>query len=304
MKSDFDVIIIGGGPAGLTAAIYAARYKLDCLVVSKTIGGAAATAYKICNYPSSEEIKGFELMQKYTKKVEELRVPIIYNDVIKVEKGKNGFLVSTLNKKFSCKKIIFCIGTERIRLNVKGEGKFLGRGVSYCTTCDAAFFKDKDVVVVGGSNAALTSALLLAEYSPKVYIIYRGDKFLKPEPTWIELVKREKKIQTLFKEEIVEIYGDKSVEEIKLKSGKLLKVKGIFVETGSVPNTNLVSNLGIRLDKKGYIMTDKEQKTNIKGLFAAGDVTNNILKQIVTASAEGAIAAYSAYKEIEEEKIR
>lgn len=293
----YDLIIIGGGPAGLTAAIYASRYKLNTLIISENMGGTAATAYKICNYPTYKDIKGFELMQKYLKHIQELKVQIIYDKVIKIEKN-NDFIVYIKDKKFNAKKIIFSIGTQRMRLNIKGEGKFLGRGVSYCTSCDASFFKDKITAVVGGSNAALTSALLLSEYSPKVYLIYRGEKFEKPDPSWIELVKKEKKINILFKEEIIEISGTKSVEEIKLKSGKKIKLSGVFIETGSVPKIDLINNLNIKTDSKGYIITDKEQKTNLHGFFSAGDITNNPLKQIINASGEGAVAAYSAFKQI------
>jgi thioredoxin reductase (NADPH) len=303
-KENYDLIIIGGGPAGLMAAVYAARYKLKTLVVSKTMGGTAATAHKICNHPSHVEIKGFELMQKYTKQVEELKVPIIYDEVTNLEIGKNNeFKVSVSEDEFKAKKVIFAIGTERTKLNIPGENKLLGRGVSYCATCDAALFKNKTVAVVGGSNAALTAALLLAEYCHKVYLIYRGEKFIRPEPAWVELVENEKKIEILFKEEVVEIKGEKSVEEIKLKSGKMLKLNGVFVETGSIAKTDLISNLNVKLDERGYVTTDKEGKTDIHGLFAAGDITNNTLKQIVTAAAEGAIAAHSAYKEIKQEEI-
>ncbi|MFA5723875.1 MAG: FAD-dependent oxidoreductase [Candidatus Pacearchaeota archaeon] len=298
MKKDYDLIVIGGGPGGLSAAIYAARYKLNTLVISKNIGGLAATAYKICNWPSQDEIKGFELMQKFTKQVTDLNVPIIYDEVSKIEKTNEGFIVSITNKKYNAKKIIFAAGTKRLRLNVLGEGKFVGRGVSYCATCDASFFKNKIVSVVGGSNGAITSALLLSEYASKVYLIHKDNQFPKAEPAWIELLKTEDKIELVLNEEIIEINGNKNVEEIKLKSGKKIKVDGVFVEIGGVPETGLLENLKVKLNEKGYIITDKEQKTNLKGLFAAGDITNNVLKQIVTASSEGAVAAYSAYKEV------
>ena len=239
-KKDYDLIIIGGGPAGLSAAIYAARYKLDTIVISKTMGGTAATAHKICNFPSAIEVKGYELMQRFTKQVEELNVPIIYDEVTDIKKNGKEFTVFVSDEELRCKKIIFCIGTERTRLKIQGENKFLGKGVSYCATCDASFFKEKVVAVVGGSNAALTAALLLADFSPKVYLIYRREKFFRPEPAWIELVEKEKKIKVLFKEEVIEIKGEKSVEEIKLKSGKSIKVKGVFIESGSsvCPNRN------------------------------------------------------------------
>ena len=302
MDKIHDVIIIGGGPAGLSAAIYCARYKLNLLVFSKNIGGLAATAHKICNFPSYNEIKGFELMQRFTKHAEELGAKIIYEEISKIEKSGKIFLIYANNKKYKSKKIIFAGGTIRTRLNVPGEGKFLGKGLSYCTTCDAAFFKNKTVCVVGGSDAALTSALLLVEYAEKVYIIYRGEKFTRGDPTWVELVDKNKKIIKIFKEEVIEIIGEKEVEKIKLKSGKEMKMDGVFVEIGSTPETSVLISLKVALDEKGYIAVDKEQKTNIHGLFAAGDITNNKLKQIVTAASEGAIAAYFAYKEIKEEE--
>jgi len=298
MKKDYDLIVIGGGPGGLSAAIYAARYKLDTLIISKNIGGLAATAYKICNWPSYNEIKGFELMQKFTKQVTDLNVPIIYDEVSKIEKSKEGFIVFIGSKKYNSKKIIFAAGTKRLRLNVPGEGKFAGKGVSYCATCDAGFFKNKTVAVVGGSNGAITSALLVAGYANKVYLIHKDNQFQKAEPAWVELLKTEKKIDIVLNEEISEINGDKKVEGVKLKSGKKIKLDGIFVEIGGVPETSLVNDLKVNLNEKGYIITDKEQRTNIKGLFAAGDITDNILKQIVTASSDGAVAAYSAYREI------
>ena len=302
VEKNYDVIIIGGGPAGLSAAVYAARYKLKLLVFSKNMGGLAATAHKICNFPSYNEIKGFELMERFTKHAEELGTPINYDEVTKIEKKDKGFIVYTENEKFKCKKIIFAGGTIRTRLNVPGEGKFLGRGISYCTTCDAAFFKNKTVCVVGGSDAALTSALLLDEYASKIFIIYRGEEFFRADPTWVDAVNKNKNITKIFKEEITEIIGDKSVEKIKLKSGKEMKIDGVFIEIGGVPETSLLNPLKIGLDEKGYIIVDKEQKTNIHGLFAAGDITDNKLKQIITAAAEGAVAAYGVYKEIKEEK--
>lgn len=298
----YDIIIIGAGPAGLTAALYSARYKMKTLIISKTMGGTAIMAHKICNFPSQEQIKGFELVQKMLKQVENLGVNIIYEEVKKIEKHKKDFLIFLEEKKFETKKIIFAGGTERTKLKILGEGKFLGKGVSYCATCDATFFKNKITTVVGGSDAALTSALLLSEYCPKVYIIYRGEKFIRADPSWVESVEKEKKIEILFKEEIIEILGKENVEEIKLKSGKKLKTEGVFIEIGSVPETNFLKSLGVKLDEKGYIITNKDQKTNIDGFFASGDVTNNSLKQIITACGEGAIAAYIAYQEIKKEE--
>lgn len=298
---EYDLIIIGGGPAGLSASIYAARYKLKTGVFSKTIGGIAATAHKICNYPSYKEIKGFELMQKFIEQAKSLNVSIFYNEIINIKKQESGFIVSTKKTDYFCKKILIAIGTVRQKLNVPGESGLLGKGVSYCASCDGSLFQDKIVAVIGGSDAALTSALLLSEYSPKVYIIYRKDKFFRAEPSWIDLVENNKKIKCIFNEEVIKINGKEKVESVDLKSGKKLKLDGIFIEVGSVPKIDFLSYFKIEQDEKGYIIVDKNQKTNEKGIYAAGDITNNNLKQIITAGAEGAVAAYNIYQEIKKE---
>jgi len=307
----YDLIIIGAGPAGMSAGIYAGRYKLKTLILSKDLGGTASTAHKICNFPSYNNINGFELMQKFAKHVKELEVPIIHEEVVKINKknekekggeGKQGFVVKTLKNEYFCKKIIFAGGTHRKKLGVKGEEDFIGKGVSYCATCDAGFFKDKIVSVVGGSDAALTAGLLLSEFASKVYIIYRKNKFFRAEPSWVELVEKEKKIEVLFNEEVGEIIGKGKVESVDLKSGKKLDVDGVFIEIGSVPEVNAISHLKIKQTDKGYVVVDKNQMTSVKGIYAVGDVTDNRLKQIVTASAEGAIAAYCAYKKVKRER--
>ncbi|HJX50496.1 MAG TPA: FAD-dependent oxidoreductase, partial [Candidatus Nanoarchaeia archaeon] len=189
----------------------------------------------------------------------------------------------------------------RKKLNVPGEASLLGKGVSYCATCDGGLFQDKVVAVIGGSNAALTAALLLSEYSDKVYLIYRKDKFFRAEPSWVDLVENNNKIKILFNEEIIKINGKEKVQSIDLKSGKILDLDGVFIEIGSLPKIDFISNFKIKLDEKGYVLVDKNQKTNEKGVYAAGDITNNALKQIITAGAEGAIAAYNIYQEIKKD---
>jgi len=296
----YDLIIVGGGPAGLSAAIYAARYKLSTVVIAEEPGGLAATAHKVCNYPSYVEVSGFELMQKMIEQVKLLEVPIKFETVVKIQKKDSSFVVQTKGAEiYEGKKVLFAAGTKRRKLNLPGEDRFFGKGVSYCATCDAAFFADTVVSVIGGSDAALTAALLLSEHAKKVYIIYRKEKFLRAEPSWIELVEKNNKIKTLFNEEAVEILGDNKVTGIRLKSGKELPLDGVFIEVGSVPSIELVKALGAE-ESKGYIVADREQRTNVDGLFAAGDITNNKLKQIVTAAAEGAVAAFTIYKEIKQ----
>jgi thioredoxin reductase (NADPH) len=297
----YDLIIVGGGPAGLSAAVYSARYKINVALITKETGGLAATAHKVCNFPSYVSVSGFELMQNFNKQVEELKVPIIYSEINEIKKLDNNFEVITSDKKYKTKKVIIATGTKRKQLNVKGEKEFLGRGVSYCATCDAAFFKDKLVSVIGGSDAALTAALLLSEFAKKVYIIYRKDKFSKAEPSWIELVEKDKKITSLFEQEVKEIFGDKNVEGVLLKSGEKIKCEGVFIEIGSEPDIKFAKELNLKTEK-GYIKTDKNQETSVKGIYAAGDITNKELKQIVTASAEGAVAAYNIYKELKKSK--
>ncbi len=301
-KSDvYDLIIIGGGPAGLTAAVYSARYKLNQMIITREVGGLAATAHKICNFPSYEAISGFELMQKMHAQVEALEVPITYTGVESITKIDNYFEVLTDNGNvLTARKIICAGGTEHNKLNVKGEQEFLGLGVSYCATCDGAFYKNKTVAVIGGSDAALTAALLLAEFANKVYIIYRKEKFFRAEPAWVEQVEKNTKIEPIFSEEVTEILGEKSVHSVKLKSGKEIKLDGVFIEIGSTPKTELLKKLGLQYEH-GYIIIDSKQETTVNGFYAAGDITNTELKQIVTAASQGAIAAYNVYTALKKE---
>lgn len=299
----YDIVIIGGGPAGLTAAVYAARYKLNVIVIVAEEGGLAATAHLVCNFPSYTQIPGRELMDKMKEQVTGLDVPFVNENVTKVIKEDGSFVVATdKNVMYRGKKLIIATGTKRRKLQCKGEESFYGKGVSYCATCDAAFYKDAKVGVVGGSDAALTAALLLAEFAGDVTIIYRGEKFSRAEPMWIEAVEKNHKIKTIFNETVEEIKGDKFMNEIVLGSGKTMKLDGIFIEIGSDPASIIFKTIGIGIDEKGYIITSKDQRTNVDGIFAAGDITNCELKQIVTACAQGATAAYGAYKDLISEK--
>ena len=305
----YDLIIIGAGPAGLTAALYAARYKVNTLVIGMLPGGTATEAHKICNFPSYEDIGGIELMLKMIKQVKDLRVEIKQEEVINIKKG---FKVFTNKKEYSSKKIIIATGSSRAKLGVEREENLTGKGISYCATCDANFYKDKIVGIVGGGNAALTSALLLAKIAKKVYIIYRKDKFFRAEPMWIQEVEKDKKIFPVFNSQVKKLVGEDKLEGVEIEkavtpkgvpsvNGDIntegIKLDGLFIEIGSVSNIKLAKLLGINLDKN-YIKVDKEQKTNVKGIFAAGDVTNNLLKQIVTACGEGAVAAFSVFKDL------
>lgn len=298
MENQYDVIIVGSGPAGLSAGIYSARYNLSFLIIGLLPGGEISEAHKVCNFPSQNNISGFELTQKMVQHVMELDGEIKQEEVAAIRKQEEGFVVTSgSGEEYSAKKIILATGREKVKLNAPGEDKFLGRGVSYCATCDGAFYKDKIVAVIGGGNTAVTSALLLSEHAKKVYIIYRKEKFFRAEPAWLTQLEKEPKIEPIFSSNVVNIIGEDSVKAIELDTGKKLELDGVFIEIGSIPNTRLPEQLGVKLEK-GYIITGKKQETNVKGVFAAGDATSNYLKQVVTAAAEGAIAATAAFEEI------
>jgi thioredoxin reductase (NADPH) len=297
----YDVVIIGAGPAGLTAGIYAARYNLKALIIGEILGGYATEAFKICNFPTYKELTGVEFAQKMGEQVKALGVEVKMETVNSVEKKKSGFLIKADSKEYEARKIILACGTKKRKLGVEGEEQFEGRGISYCATCDGPLFKNKVVGVVGGGNSALTSALLLSKHAKKVYIIYRKDNFFRADPAWVDLAEKNKKIEPIFNSTIAELSGGKFLEKIKLNSGKELKLEGLFVEIGSIPCVDFAKMLGLKLDDEGYIAVDKKQKTSVSGVFAAGDATNPPLKQIITAAAQGAVASQTVFEELQKE---
>ena len=297
MTKKYDLIIIGAGPAGLTAAIYVERCMLDTLILGEIPGGTITEAHKVCNFPSEKEISGMGLAFKMVEHVKSLGIKIGQEKVQEIKKQNNEFKIKTNKKEYFAKKIILTIGMKKEKLNIKGENEFLGKGVSHCAACDVSLFKNKTVAVIGGSNVALTSALLLAEHAKKVYIIYRKEKFFRAEPTGITQVEKNKKIETIFNSNVKEIYGNEKVEGVKFYNNKDIKLDGVFVEIGSIPDRNFIKQLNLETEGN-YIKVNKKQQTSIEGIYAAGDVTNNPLKQIITACGEGAVAATSVYEEI------
>ncbi|TKJ17705.1 hypothetical protein CEE44_04195 [Candidatus Woesearchaeota archaeon B3_Woes] len=297
----YDLIIIGGGPAGLSAAVYAARFNLKAIVISELIGGYMMESPQICNYPSYTIINGVELTNNMKEQVKSLNIEMIEEEVVKVEKTKEKeFLVKTKsNKEFKSKTILLAVGTKKRKLNIKGEEDFAGKGISYCATCDGPLFKDKIVAVVGGSNSAAVSALLLSQFAKEVHIFYRKQK-LRADPYWTEKIDKAKNIKVHYNMVLEEIKGEKIVKKIKTDDGKEMEVGGVFIEIGSIPSTALPKSLGVKLDDKDCIIVDKTQKTNIDGIYAAGDITtgSNKMRQIVTACAEGAVAAESTYNSL------
>ncbi len=307
-----DLIIIGIGPAGLTASIYASRYKLKNLIIGEILAGELSKAPRIENLPGFVSITGLDWGEKTKKQVEKLGAQVITGRVGKIEKKGKGFEIQTqAGEKYEAKTLIVATGSERRRLDISGEKDYLGKGVSYCTTCDAPFFKDKTVALIGGSDAAVSGAVHTAEYAKKVYIIYRRDK-LRAEPFWLEkwqAIEKEGKGETIYNTNITEILGDANkITGVKLDKpyqGKdVLSLDGVFIEIGGVPGTSLVKPLGVNLTETGYVQVNEKMETNVAGLFCAGDMTDKsiVLVQAITAMAQGAIAAASAYKYLKAEK--
>ncbi|MEI7961075.1 MAG: FAD-dependent oxidoreductase [archaeon] len=297
----YDVAIIGAGPAGLMAAVYAGRYKLKTIVIGELHGGTIGEAITVCNFPTYTEISGTELSQKMVNQVTNLGINILGEKINVVEKNENGFLIKGSEKVITAKKVILAIGTKRKHLGLPKENEFSGKGVSYCSACDGMFFVDKVVGVVGGSDSALTAAIHLADIAKKVYIFYRKDKFSKAEPTWVEMVLKNKKILPVFNSNIVELIGERKLEGVKLDNGKQVVLNGLFIEIGSEPKNEFLSQMKLKTDKEGYVLVDKLMRTNVHGIFSAGDLNSGNFKQAVIATAEGAIAANAVYEEVKYE---
>ena len=306
----YDTIIIGAGPAGLTASIYSSRYKLNNLIIGLVTGGTIAYAHKVDNFPGIPGISGVELGKKMSEQAKALGAEILTEEVISIEivdgaeVGKPLLFKITTNsgKKFEARTLIVALGTERRKLGVPGEKEYLGKGVSYCVTCDAPFFKRKTVVLVGGSNAACSGAIHLATFAEKIYLIYRKNA-LRAEPVWVAEVKENPKIEVIYETNVTEVLGDGAkVTGVKLdvpyNDNSTLPASGVFVEIGGQPSSSLLQPLGVELDEDGYVRVDERMSTNIPGLFAAGDLTTKsvILQQVITACAGGAVAANSAFE--------
>lgn len=293
-----DLVVVGAGPAGYAAALYAKRYGMDVVVVGSRLGGLCNEAHVVQNWPGTKSIEGCKLVGNMREQVEDIGVEVIQEDVVGIGRSEEGFTVNMREDSIPTKTVILAIGTEKRKLEMENEDEFIGRGVSYCTTCDAPLYKDEVVGVVGGRDSAAKSALLLREHAKKVYIIYRRDD-LRAEEALKEDCEDCGKIEMVYNATPEKVVGDDTLEKVILDDGRELELSGLFIEIGSVPNKALmdIGDEKIKRDK-GYIEVGEDQSTNVDGVFAAGDVTtgSNRFRQIVTAAAEGAIAALSAYK--------
>ncbi|MGI2335457.1 MAG: thioredoxin-disulfide reductase [Dehalogenimonas sp.] len=306
--SQYDVIIIGGGPAGLTAGLYTGRAKLKTAIIEgSAIGGRMAEAWEIENYPGIvEPINGYELTQKMYEQTVKFGVEHIQTGVTGIELSGGNKVVKTSLGDYTARALIIAGGSERRKLGVPGEKDLVGRGVSFCATCDGPFFRNKIVAVIGGGNGALNEAIHLTHFAEKIYIIHRRDK-LRATPVLQEKAKSDKKIEFIWNTDVSAIEGDGTVERLKLKNAvtgeeTTLPVGGVFVAVGLIPNTDYLKGV-VELNQFGAVITNENMETNSPGVYAAGDVRANSVRQVVTAAGDGATAASNAQNYLSGTKI-
>ena len=285
------LIIIGAGPAGLTAGLFAKQYGLDFLLIGKTSDSAVNQAHLVENYPGVKPMTGPRLIKEFQKS---LAVKIKEEQVEKISRKKDKtFQIITNQGNYQSKAIILAIGMQIRKLGIKNEEKFLNKGIFYHTPNDIRWLKNKITAVIGGGDTALTIALKLADQAKKVYLIHRRDEF-RGAPLLVKRVKKRKNIEIIYSAQVIEAQGKKSLEKIILNNQKELSLNDLFIEVGGIPNVYLYQGLKIKMENS-FLVTDKSQMTNLAGLFAAGDMTTYPLKLIVTAIAQGAMAATGAY---------
>lgn len=305
----YDVIILGAGPAGLSAGIYAARANLKTLIIEKeTIGGQIALTLSVDNYPGVDgEPSGVDITSKMLAQAERFGAEKVSDNIIEVDLKSDIKVLKSENNEYKARAVILATGANPRKLGVNGEKEFTGKGVAYCATCDGPFYQGLEVYVIGGGDAAVEEAIFLTKFARKVTVIYRGDK-LKAAKSIQEKAFANEKIHFIYNSEVREIYGDMAVNKIKVENTSTGEITyfeadkndkdfGLFIFVGYVPNTELVKGQ-VELDR-GYIPTDYNMKTNIPGVFAAGDVRVKDVRQVVNAAADGAIAAVAAEKYLE-----
>lgn len=298
MNSNFDIIIIGAGPAGLTAALYAKRYGNNPLVLERSMyGGQIISTPEVENYPGIKTITGVQLAMSLFEQITELGVEVFTENIETLDLSGKNKVIKTNKDEYTAPVVIIANGAKRRKLGCKGEDELNGRGVSYCATCDGAFYKNEDVVIVGGGNTALEDALFLSNQCTTVHLIHRRDSF-RGNNILIEAVKKRENIKIHYDSIVSEIVGKTAVESVDIKNVKTdttesLKATGIFIAVGLEPENSLFGDQ-LKLDSYGYIIAGEDCKTNLDGVFAAGDSRTKGLRQIVTAAADGAVAAFEA----------
>lgn len=303
MKSIIDVAIIGSGPGGMTAAIYAARAGLKTVIFEKaTVGGQMAYTNEIENFPGLDKTSGFDLAMILDGQAKKFNTEYINEEVNSIKKDGILFKIATSTGEYSAYTVILALGASPRTLGLDSEKRLRGSGVSYCATCDGNFYKGADVAVIGGGNTAFEDALFLANICRKVYIVHRRSSF-RAEKILQEQVKKTPNIEILVNSSTKDILGKFEVNGIVINDNegneKNVEVQGVFVAVGTIPNSELVKDL-VEINEYGYIVTDKNMQTSVPGIFAVGDVRDTVLRQVVTACADGAIAAQSAGKILQE----
>jgi thioredoxin reductase (NADPH) len=303
----YDVLIAGQGAAAFSAALYAARYQMNSIVVGETFGGETATGGSIENYPGYLEIDGFDLMMKFREQIDKYDVPVIDGKVVSLARSGHCFDATTSEgAHYTASTVILAVGRERRKLGLEHEEEWTGKGVSFCSTCDAPLHKGNVVAVVGGGSAAVEGAILLSKYARQVYIIYRREGFTRPEPVSVRLLENAANVEPILSTRVVELRGNGGLSSIVVAREQdgpsELTVDGLFIEIGADPRIELANQLGLKLNEKNEVKVDKAMKTNVHGVFAAGDLTDasGDLKQTVTAASQGAVAATSAYADMAE----
>jgi len=304
----YDVIVLGGGTSGIGAAIYAARFNLKILLLTKAKTGLIATTHVIENYPGIKTATGPNFMNMFYDHLSVYKdnVETVEEEAIDATKKEKNYIIKTSKGSYEGKTIIFAMGSEHRKLNVPGEKEFANKGVSYCATCDGPLFKDKLVSVIGGADSSAKEALFLTQHAKKVYIIYRREK-IRPEPINLKRVEqkvKEGKIEIINNTNVTEIKGEAFVNKVILdkpyKGNKELELGGVFIAIGWIPKSDLAAKLGVKLDKSKNIIVDRYAATNIPGIFAAGDITDDPFKQVITGTAQGVAAAFGAFNYIRE----
>ncbi|MFX0078705.1 MAG: NAD(P)/FAD-dependent oxidoreductase [Candidatus Hermodarchaeota archaeon] len=297
----YDTAIVGGGVTGLAAAMYAGRMKLKTILIGFPPGGVIATTDWIENYPGFISLSGKELADKITAHAKEYDIELMQDNVTDVNKENGVFSVHTAFGQYRSKTVIFSTGTHYRKLEVPGADIYEGKGVQFCGLCDGPMFQNKTLAVVGGGDSAAKEGLILTQWAQRIYIIVRGDR-LKAEPINLERVNQSQKITLILNTNVTGIEGGERVEKVLLDKAflgnKELAVQGVFIAIGSVPLSDLAKKLGVNTNPKGEIVINRQTETNIKGVFAAGDVTDTEFKQAITGVAEGVLAVYQAYKYI------
>ena len=298
----YDIIIIGGGIAGLTSAIYSIRAgKKVAIFEAEFIGGAIVTSPIVENYPAIKEISGVDLANELLSQIENTNVDILYENILSVELLDDIKIIKSNKSEYKTKTVIIATGTKRKNLGIKDENKFIGRGISYCAYCDGSFFTNKIVAIVGGGNTAIEDCIYLSNICKKVYLIHRRDKF-RADSILVESMKNIENISFIYDSIVQNINGEQfldsiTIKNIKTNNEKLLEIDGLFIAIGQIPQNQIFSP-PVNIDKYGYIIASEDCKTNISGVYVAGDCRTKLLRQLITASADGATAVASAIEYI------